>query len=232
MTARTAFQAVSERPLGFLASSWPWRSVAYLFSGVLLGAATAGTLIGLLLAGALLALAVVGLVAFLAVALSGIAVGRFERWRLRLVDHDPLPDPHRRPDRRGRIAWVRHRLREPATWRELGYTVVSLGALWWIDALMLGIVLGIPISLLLSPFFQESSQIVPTALFVIAGLGLLPFAAYPITVWAGARAALARAILAPRDAELGAQLVEVTRSRARLVDTFGVTARQACTTLR
>ena len=32
---------------------------------------------------------------------------------------------------------------------------------------------------------------------------LLPFAAYPITVWAGARAALARAILAPRDDELG-----------------------------
>ncbi|MEV4533309.1 sensor domain-containing protein [Asanoa sp. NPDC049518] len=226
MTARTAFQAVSERPLGFLASSWPWRSVAYLISGVLLGAVTAGVLIGLLLAGALLALAVVGLVAFLAVALSGIAVGRFERWRLRLVDPDPLPDPHRRPERKGRIAWVRTRLREPATWRELGYTVVSLGALWWIDALMLGIVLGIPVSLMATPFFQSSSEIVPGFLFVVAGLALLPFAAYPVTVWAGARAALARAVLAPRDAELGAQLVEVARSRARLVDAFDVERRR------
>lgn len=226
VTARTAFQAVSERPLGFLASSWPWRSVAYLISGVLLGAVTAGVLIGLLLAGALLALALVGLVAFLAVALSGIAVGRFERWRLRLVDPDPLPNPHRRPERKGRIAWVRTRLREPATWRELGYTVVSLGALWWIDALMLGIVLGIPVSLVLTPFFQEPSQFVPSFLFVVAGLALLPFAAYPVTVWAGARAALARAVLAPRDAELGAQLVEVARSRARLVDAFDIERRR------
>ncbi|MDG4821459.1 sensor domain-containing protein [Asanoa sp. WMMD1127] len=226
MTARTAFQAVSERPLGFLASSWPWRSVAYLASGVLLGALTAGALIGLLLAGALLALALVGLVAFLAVALSGVAVGRFERWRLRLVDQDPLPDPHRRPERRGRIAWVRTRLREPATWRELGYTVVSLGALWWIDALMLGLVLGIPISLIVTPFFQDGEPVYVEALFTVAGLMLLPFAAYPVTVWAGARAALARAILSPRDAELGAQLVEVTRSRARLVDAFDVERRR------
>ena len=226
VTARTAFQAVSERPLGFLASSWPWRSVAYLISGVLLGAVTAGVLIGLLLAGALLALAVVGFVAFLAVALSGVAVGRFERWRLRLIDPDPLPDPHRRPERAGRVAWVRTRLREPATWRELGYTVVSLGALWWIDALMLGLVLGIPISLMLSPLFQESTEIVPRFLFILAGLALLPFAAYPVTVWAAARAALARAILAPRDAELGAQLVEVSRSRARLVDAFDVERRR------
>ncbi|GIF51975.1 signal transduction histidine kinase [Asanoa ferruginea] len=229
MTPRTAFQAVSESPLGFLASSWPWRSVAYLISGVLLGALTAGVLIGLLLAGALLAVALVGLVAFLAVALSGVAVGRFERWRLRLIDPDPLPDPHRRPERAGRVAWVRTRLREPATWRELGYTVVSLGALWWIDALMLGLVLGIPISLMVTPLFElqdQSNAFFPKILYTVAGLALLPFAAYPVTVWAAARGALARAILAPRDAELGAQLVEVSRSRARLVDAFDVERRR------
>jgi len=224
-TARTAFQAVSERPLGFLASSWPWRSVAYLSSGVILGALTGGVIIGLLVAGTLLALALVGLFAFLGVALSGVAVGRFERWRLRLVDKDPLPDPHRRPDRKGRVAWVRTRLREPATWREFGYTVVSLGAMWWIDAAMLGIVVGIPVSLVATPFFQDSKSVY-SILYVAAGLALLPFAAYPITVWAGARAALARAILAPRDAELGDQLVELTRSRARLVDAFDVERRR------
>ena len=141
---RNAWQAVSERPLGFLASSWPWRSVAYLASGVALGAATAASLVGLAVAGALLALVVIGLVAFLAIALTGVAVGRFERWRLRLVDRDAVPGPHRRPDRRGFLPWLRTRLREPATWRELGYTVVSLGALWWIDAGMLALVLGIP----------------------------------------------------------------------------------------
>jgi len=224
---RNAWQAVSERPLGFLASSWPWRSVAYLASGVALGAATAAALIGLVVAGALLALVVIGLVAFLAIALTGVAVGRFERWRLRLVDRDAVPGPHRRPERRGFFAWLRTRLREPATWRELGYTVVSLGALWWIDAAMLFLVLGIPVGLISAAFTEiEDVGTLGSTLFLLGGLALLPFAAYPVTVWAGARAALARAILAPRDAELGAQLVEVTRSRARLVDAFDVERRR------
>jgi signal transduction histidine kinase len=218
---RNAWQAISERPWGFLASSWPWRSVAYLVSGVALGALTAAVLLALLVAGALFALVLVGLLAFLAVALSGVAVGRFERWRLRLVDLDPTPDPHRRPDPVGRLAWVRTRLREPATWRELGYTIVSLGALWWIDGVILGIVLGIPAALLATPLYStDQIGALGATAYVLAGLVMLPFAAYPITVWAGARAALARAILAPRDAELGRQLVEVTRSRARLVDAF------------
>jgi signal transduction histidine kinase len=219
---------VSERPLGFLASSWPWRSVAYLISGVVLGAATAAILVALVIAGTLGALVLVGLVAFLGVALSGVAVGRLERWRLRLVDRDPLPDPHRPPSRTGRFSWVRFRLREPATWRELGYTIVSLGALWWIDAAMLGMVLGIPITLAATPFFATAEDIPGYAypIYTAAGLALLPLAAYPITIWAGARAALARAILAPRDAELGDQLVEVTRSRARLVDAFDVERRR------
>jgi signal transduction histidine kinase len=226
-SARNAWQAVSERPLGFLASSWPWRSVAYLMSGVVLGAATAAILVALVIAGTLGALVLVGLVAFLGVALSGVAVGRLERWRLKLVDRDPLPDPHRPPTRTGRFSWVRFRLREPATWRELGYTIVSLGALWWIDAAMLGMVLGIPITLAATPFFASAE--IPGyayAFYTAAGVALLPLAAYPITIWAGARAALARAILAPRDAELGEQLVEVTESRARLVDAFDVERRR------
>ncbi|MGH3648381.1 MAG: sensor histidine kinase [Micromonosporaceae bacterium] len=49
---------------------------------------------------------------------------------------------------------------------------------------------------------------------------LLAVAAYPIAAWAAARAEMTRAVLAPRDAELGKRLVEVTRSRARLVDAF------------
>jgi hypothetical protein len=50
----------------------------------------------------------------------------------------------------------------------------------------------------------------------VAGTLLLPVAAYPIAVWAGARAAIARAVLLPRDDELR----EVRRSRARLVDAY------------
>jgi signal transduction histidine kinase len=219
VTARNAWQAISERPLGFLASSWPWRSAAYLLSGVVLGAATLATLFVMAIGGVLLLLLVVGLLLFLGIALSGIVVGRFERWRTRLVDHDPLPNPHRRPERRRPWTWLRTRLREQATWREFGYTVVSLGALWWIDLVMLLLALGIPVSLIMTPAFGDTEPWESVA-FITAGLVLLPFAAYPITVWAGARAALTRAILAPRDAELGAQVVELTKSRARLVDAF------------
>jgi signal transduction histidine kinase len=219
VTARNAWHAISDRPLGFLASSWPWRSVAYLLSGVLLGAATLATLFLLVVGGALTVIVLVGLLPLLGFALSGIVVGRFERWRTRLVDRDPMPDPHRRPARPGLRSWLWTRLREQATWREFGYTVVSLSGLWWMDLAMLGLTLGIPVALITVPFYSGTSAW-ETAGFIVTGLLLLPFAAYPITVWAGARAALTRAILAPRDAELGEQLVELTRSRARLVDAF------------
>jgi signal transduction histidine kinase len=59
-----------------------------------------------------------------------------------------------------------------------------------------------------------------------AALVALPLAAYPLTAWAGARAALARLILAPREVELGERLVEVTRSRARLADAFELERRR------
>src|SRR5688572_16691574 len=36
----TAMQAIAQRPWGFLRSAWPWRSLAYLVTGVVLGAAT------------------------------------------------------------------------------------------------------------------------------------------------------------------------------------------------
>jgi signal transduction histidine kinase len=210
--------------LRFLASSWPWRSLAYLVSGVVLGGAAIFVLAVLSFVGAILTLVVVGLVVLLGVQLSGIPVARFERWRLRLVDLDPAPDPHRRPDRPGLRAWLFTRLREQATWRELGYVVVCALALWWIDAGMLAVTVGMPIGLLLAPVFTSD----PAAMVILplAGLLLLPVAAYPLTAWASARAALTRAILAPRDAELDERLVEVTASRARLVDAFELERRR------
>ena len=162
-----------------------------------------------------------GLAAFVAIALSGMVFARFERWRLRLVDQDPVVNPHRRPTRPGIRAWLLTRLREPATWREFGYTVVSLVALCWIDLGMVASVLGIPLALAATPLYAHPEPWWADLIYVAAGLVLLPFAAYPITAWAGARAALTRAVLSPRDEELGAELTEVARSRARLADAFG-----------
>src|SRR5688572_5568213 len=136
MPVRTALDALAQRPSWFVRSAWPWRSLAYLASGAIAGAVTTIVLGLLFFAGLVLAVTVVGLVLLVAVGLSGIWVARFERWRLRLVDLAPMPDPHRAPDTTGRRAWLKHRLREPATWREFGFVVVSAMALWWIDGLV------------------------------------------------------------------------------------------------
>ncbi|MFE1783354.1 sensor histidine kinase [Streptomyces sp. NPDC059506] len=221
MPSRTAWHALARHPLGFLASQWPWRALAYLLSGVALGA-VAGVVLLFLAAAGLVSLAVaVGAVPLLGVALSGVFVARVERRRLRLVDLDPAPDPHRRPGRPGLRGWLETRLREPATWRELGFTAVSLSALWWMDLLVLGFALVLPVFLMTSPAGDPGAW--P---WLVVGLFLLPAAPYTVTAWAGARAALTRSALAPRDGEPGAELTEVRASRARLVDAFDAERRR------
>jgi signal transduction histidine kinase len=116
------------------------------------------------------------------------------------------------------------RLREQATWRELGYTVVSGLALWWIDLGVMFLCLYLPLVGLAAPLYVHDDW--GKAAAFLLGAAALPIAAYPITAWAGARAALTRAVLAPRDAELDERLVEVSRSRARLVDAFELERRR------
>ncbi|MGW2397406.1 sensor histidine kinase [Kitasatospora sp. NPDC001664] len=226
MTVRTAWQAITRNPVHFLASSWPWRSLGYLVSGVLTGAATGAVLLGLLAGGALLTIFLVGFALLFAAGLSGVAVARLERWRLRLVDLDPAPDPHRAPDRPGVRGWLHTRLREQQTWRELGYVAVSVLALWWLDLGVLVASFALPvmagIEIVVDPFIPWYG----TAFLVLAIPVLLPVAAFPVTVWAGARAAFARSVLSPREAELGARIGELSRSRARLVDAFEVERRR------
>ncbi|MEO3753694.1 sensor domain-containing protein [Streptomyces sp. B6B3] len=221
MRSRTAWQALAQRPLRFLTSAWPWRALAYLVSGVAFGATALTVLLVLAVAGLVSLIVVVGAVILLAVALSGILVSRIERWRLRLVDLDPAPDPHRRPERPGVRSWLETRLREPATWRELGFTAVSSTALWWMDLLVLGFALGLPVLLMTSPVDDPGAW--P---WVVVGLCLLPAAPYTVTAWAGARAALTRLLLEPRDGEPGRQLNEIRASRARLVDAFDAERRR------
>ncbi|CAL9486886.1 sensor histidine kinase [Streptomyces sp. enrichment culture] len=221
MRHRTAWQALGQNPLKVLGSSWPWRSLAYLTTGVACGAVTVSALLVLLVAGVVSLVVLIGAPILLTVALSGVAVTRFERRRLRLVDLDPVPDPHRAPAAPGLKAWVRTRLRESATWRELGFTVVSATALWWVDLLVLAFALANPVLLILTPVDDPGAW--PVA---VVGVILLAAAPYTITAWAGARAAVTRLMLAPRDDELGRELTDVRASRARLVDAFDAERRR------
>src|SRR5690349_6725588 len=167
MPVRNALEALTMRPTRFLLSSWPWRSLAYLTGGALIGFATILATAALLAAGVVLSIVVIGVVGYLATVLSGVAVGRLERWRMRLVDREALPDPHRHPGAPGLRPWLVCRLREQATWRELGYTMVSALVLCWMDAAVVSVAAFVPSALFFGPFYNQDDPLsvtVPLAL--------------------------------------------------------------------
>ncbi|MGV9597838.1 sensor domain-containing protein [Streptosporangium sandarakinum] len=212
-TPRSALRALAGHPLGFLRTAWPWRSLAYLLSGAAFGAVP---VLVVWLAVAVGPAAAVAAVAVAAVP-GALLAGRYERWLLRLVETAPIADPHAAPPAPGPRAWLRTRLGEQATWRETGHTLLAVIALWWIDLGFVGVGVWIP-GLLLSAPLQPSSPLGPvlSLLVSLGGVALLPLAAYPVTIWAGARATLVRTLLS----DPGAELAEITRSRARLADAF------------
>ncbi|MEU6763535.1 sensor domain-containing protein [Streptomyces sp. NPDC046853] len=218
----------------YLRSSAPWRGVAYLLGGVVLGVfVLVGGLVAAVL-GAALAVVLVGLPLLALLGLAGIPVAALERRRLRLVDPaTPAPTPHRTPEAPGIPAWFKLRVKEQATWRELAYTALLALVLWPMDLLVLACTVGAPAVLMATPvqLALDGGEIRAAKLWLVGdyphafaaallGLALLAPLLYPLGAYATARAALARLLLAPREAELTTQLAEVTRSRARLVDAF------------
>jgi signal transduction histidine kinase len=218
-------EALRLPPVRFLTSWWPWRSLLYLATGGLLGLAAGGALVGLLIVGAGLVVCLVGAAAFVAAALSGVVVARIERRRVRMVDDVYLTDPHRRPERPGLRGWLRTRLSEPATWRELGYTVIMICALCWLDGLLVAAYAWGISALVLGPLYIDDADLSLTLALSVFGVVLGFVLLYPISAWAAARAAITQAVLGPR-MESDAQLTEVARSRARLVDAFEVERRR------
>ncbi|MEV0620875.1 sensor domain-containing protein [Nonomuraea sp. NPDC050404] len=208
MLARTALSAMTRRPSAFLRSSWPWRSLAYLLGSVPHAVIACGFIYGAYAYG----VGAATVAALLALAVLALPAAAFERWRLRLVDRVPAGDPHVRPPRPGARAWFATRMREQATWRELGFTVVTVSVMWWMDLGMVSSAFWLPLLLMSGPFQPSIDWVEGLPLFA-AGLLLFPLFAYLMAAWAGTRALIARAILAPGDAE-------IIRSRARLVDAF------------
>ncbi|MFE9409790.1 sensor histidine kinase [Streptomyces sp. NPDC006704] len=233
MRPRNVWQAMS-RP-GYPLSVWPWRAAAYLCTGAVTGAATLVALLAAAAVCGVLALVLVGLPLLMMVALSGIPLAWVERHRLRLIDRDPVSGRHRVPNAPGLWAWLSTRLREQGTWREFGYALLFAGILWPLDALAVTIALLVPLSMVATPLLmatvgdgQEAKVLKqwtvttwPTAFGVaVLGLLLMGLGAYMLGVTAGARAELARLLIGSPEGELGVKVVELTRSRARLVDAF------------
>jgi signal transduction histidine kinase len=214
MGTRTAWQALGQRPQRFLSSSWPLRSLAYLLCGIAPSAAVAAGVIAFIALPASRAAPFVLPPLVVAILLSGPLVAGYERWRLRLMEVGPAPEPYRRAEGAGRRAL------------EVGYGVVCLVALWLIDLAVVAVSLVIPVGLAVTALRSFDAGAGTQAAMLAVAVLVLPVAAYPLTAWAGARSALARAILAPREADLDERLVEVTRSRARLVDAFELERRR------
>jgi signal transduction histidine kinase len=212
MGIRTAWQAIAQSPRSFLTSSWPWRSLGYLLCGIAPSAAVAAAVLAFVSLPSSRAAPVVLPLVALALLLSGPVVARYERWRLRLMEAGPAPDRRRAAGAGPRAL-------------ETGYGVVCVLVLWLIDLAVVALSLFLPAGLTVTALRSADAGAGVQAAMLAVALLLVPLAAYPITAWAGARSALARVVL-DREPGLDERLVEVTRSRARLVDAFELDRRR------
>lgn len=243
---QTALEALTSRRL--LASRWPWRSAGYLLTTLPVAVPAFVVLaIPWLVLVARLAegghpLATIVSLILLAAALTGALgplvappLARLERGRLRMVDNRPTVTSQHRPAPGGLTAWLRHRYTDPATWREVGYAcllatlapVLSVAALLAVP--LVGTFLASPLLVLaqapggkpVALGFGTAATVGQTVPYVIVGALLLPLVPYLWTLLAGGHAGLARALLLGETTQqLRAELVEVSRSRARLADAF------------
>ncbi|WP_328866528.1 sensor domain-containing protein [Streptomyces sp. NBC_00341] len=225
-------QALRQR--GYVLGGWPWRAALYLLTSVPLGIATLTALLLLAVAGGALSVVLIGIPLLLTLVLAGIPLAALERRRLRLLDPRPLPPAHREPDGTGLSSWLRTRLQERSTWRELGYALLFALVLWPLEALAVGTALTVCGGLIAAPAVLAASggeevrvlkiwlahSYPPAFAALLAGVVLLPVFAYPLGLLAAGRAVLTRQLLAPPDAGLDSRLRELGRSRMRLVDAF------------
>ncbi|SDK48681.1 Signal transduction histidine kinase [Nonomuraea jiangxiensis] len=206
--------------------------MAYLVTGVGVGAIVLVVFLGFLFTGAVMTLLLVGIPMVVALGLGGVPVAALERKRLRIIDGAPAGTPHRVPGQPGLRAWLELRYKEQATWRELAYTGLLIMVLWPIELAIVVYGLVVPIAMICTPLALSEADVInvlkvwhvetyPKAFFVAAvGVVTLVLAVYPLTALAMAHATLARFLLTPRDDEPGERLAELTRSRTRLVEAF------------
>ncbi|MFJ3793394.1 sensor histidine kinase [Kitasatospora sp. NPDC090091] len=227
------WSALRAHPFRFPFTRHSLRCGAYLSSGAVLGMLVTVLLVALTLAGLGLSVVGIGLPLLLAVALAGLPASALERRRIRLVEPHPVPDPHRALPGAGLRARLRTRLRERATWRELAHTALvgpalTAAGLGFTALLLFSAALVVspvivwalaPETVMLIPGHAVPGplQALPATAVGLAGLLLAGYAGALLTTL---QVRLARLMLGPREDDLGRQVLELTRSRARLADAF------------
>ncbi|GLW30359.1 sensor histidine kinase [Actinoplanes regularis] len=233
MYAQNLRQALA-RPR-FLGSWWPPRAAVYLLANGVTGLLALLAVLPLFVVGVLLSVLVVGIPLLAGLALIGVPAAGLERWFLRLIDGQPLRHGHRVPPRPGLTSWLRTRYTEPSTWQELGFATLLMVVLWPVDLFAVTLGVTVPVALLATPVLfgtlGDAEQVNVLKAYAVtswpqaftasaAGLLALVVCAYGIGLLAAARGALSRAILSPPGGWLDQQVVELARSRVRLVDAF------------
>lgn len=182
-----------------------WRSLAYLFTGVIVA-----VLVLFCLPIAVAAGLIVG------APVAALPVAALERRRLALLGW-AVPSPHATPPRPGLVPWLRQRFSEAATWRSLAYAILLATALGVIDLLAVSGVLACVWAAFLWPFFDGRWA---------NTIGLVPLLVLSLilaTVVAHWHAWLARGLLG---GQAERRMLDLTRSRARLVDVFEIERRR------
>ncbi|MEU7133146.1 sensor domain-containing protein [Streptomyces sp. NPDC046261] len=218
------------------------RSVLYLACGFPVGLVWSVCGAVLLALGLATALFVVGIPLLAAVLLSGIPLGAVERARLRMFTGTAAPSPHTPSAGEGPRAWLRQRLSERATWRELAYATVHCALSVGEFILVLGS-LTLSCALLAAPLlrrftpdgrvsmavFQARSD-VQAVLLVPCGVVVLALTYLALTRYATARARLATHVLTRRhddtDAAQDERIGQLVRSRARILDAYDAERRR------
>ncbi len=243
MTSTTTLLGAVMRPR-FLVSAWPWRGIAYtgttaVASGLLwlllacpvapLALAiwmlkthrlSASDVVSLRSGTYLFAVVVLGVIGVGLLALAGpklaLVVAGAERWRLRLADGAPAPS------RRSGTLYT-----DPATWRAVAYLLLlGVVAPVWLGVLAVAGLLVVSTPVAVHHRIASMDPLGSVVSRLVVGLVLIPGVLYLAALFGGAHAALARLLLCAEPDPSAAELVEVTRSRARLADAFDAERRR------
>ncbi|KAA1395344.1 sensor histidine kinase [Aeromicrobium ginsengisoli] len=218
------WSVVGGNPVRLVLSPWPWRSLAYLLTGAVIGLVSLVGFFVTIGVGVVTTPLIIGLFILGALPKLGAMIAVVERRRLPLMlGEAAAPGPSETP-------WWRTP-RDAASWRALGYAVLLALILWAVDALVVVVVVTTVVVSLLSPLLahydtvgmlwwqlDSTREALPFAI-IATPVGLV-LGSYVLTVLAAAQSSLARILLSPREEELEARVTELRRSRIDLVDAF------------
>ena len=221
----SVWSAVGGNPLRLVTSAWPWRSLAYLLSGAVVGLASFIGFFVTIGVGVVTTPLIIGLFILGGVPKLGAMIAGVERRRLPLMLGEAVA-----PQLTADQPWWRAP-HDAASWRALGYAVLLALILWVVDALVVVVVVTTVVVSLISPLLAQADTVGMLWWQLDSTSEALPFAiiatpvgfvlgSYILVMLAAAQSSLARILLSPREDELEARVTELRRSRIELVDAF------------